>query len=378
MTRVTLTLSFLLVLLSIQVAWAGPRVYCRNKPVPGPVHARGSEVYVPGATIRTLFSREASTGDECVRLDGQDAPLLKGITVDGHSLYPLLGIARHLGYSIQVQAALGLIDIYSPTKQRVTNARAADYPVDPVEKELADRGYRQVLKEYGPLCKDPKLRHRVETIGARVAAASDRRGIQWTFVTLESREVNAMSIGMGQVFITRGLLEILDDNQLACALAHEVAHGSKRHSTRKTDWLEVARMYQRQASDLNHRIALLQNGWVSEGTVMAIRATQRQQQEYLAKSAEAMTHVRDEKREDAWDWELESDRWGMIYAHDAGYNAYGMVECLEKMRRLAQGKARIQASITGVPTHPPIEQRISLARRAYSTTFTTAGKILRP
>ncbi len=71
----------------------------------------------------------------------------------------------------------------------------------------------------------------INLVGKTLAAASARPGLDWTFVVLESSTPNAFSAPGGYVFITTGLLALLDNEaQLAAALAHEIGHITGRHS----------------------------------------------------------------------------------------------------------------------------------------------------
>ncbi len=68
-------------------------------------------------------------------------------------------------------------------------------------------------------------------VGRYLAAGSDRPGITWTFVVLDSPEPNAFSAPGGYVFITTGLLKLTDNEaQLAGVLGHEVGHITGKHS----------------------------------------------------------------------------------------------------------------------------------------------------
>jgi predicted Zn-dependent protease len=72
---------------------------------------------------------------------------------------------------------------------------------------------------------------RVALVGAAVAHVSDRPSLPWRFGILRASEVNAVSAPGGAVFITRGALaRVQNEDQLAGILAHEVAHVTGRHA----------------------------------------------------------------------------------------------------------------------------------------------------
>jgi hypothetical protein len=68
-------------------------------------------------------------------------------------------------------------------------------------------------------------------VGKNLAALSSRPGLPWTFGVLESPGVNAYSAPGGYVLVTRGLLELVENEaQLAGVLSHEIAHVTERHA----------------------------------------------------------------------------------------------------------------------------------------------------
>ncbi len=83
---------------------------------------------------------------------------------------------------------------------------------------------QEAVDEYG-IWKDPATLRRVADIGYRVAASSNYTDFPFSFHLIEMREPNAFSLPGGQVFISRGIMELgLDDDELAALLGHEMAH----------------------------------------------------------------------------------------------------------------------------------------------------------
>jgi septum formation protein len=92
---------------------------------------------------------------------------------------------------------------------------------------------RQIEKEYKP-AQDPLIQKRVEDIGKKIAAVSDRKEIDYHFKVLNEDEVNAVSLPGGYVYIFNGLIDKMDsDDELAGVIAHEVGHIVARHSIKK-------------------------------------------------------------------------------------------------------------------------------------------------
>ena len=85
-----------------------------------------------------------------------------------------------------------------------------------------------IVDEAGPAT---KLEVYVNEVGKNLALQSSRPDLDWTFGVLESDVVNAYSTPGGYVFVTKGLLKMLDnESQLAGVLAHEISHVTEKHA----------------------------------------------------------------------------------------------------------------------------------------------------
>jgi predicted Zn-dependent protease len=74
---------------------------------------------------------------------------------------------------------------------------------------------------------------RVTRIGYELAQQCGYQKVLFTFDLLDSAVPNAMSLPGGQIFITRGMLDLgLDDDMLANILGHEIGHVIREHSQR--------------------------------------------------------------------------------------------------------------------------------------------------
>lgn len=71
----------------------------------------------------------------------------------------------------------------------------------------------------------------VNRIGKTLAANSERPGLDWTFIVLDSTTPNAFSAPGGYVFITTGMIAAVENEaQLAGVLGHEIGHITGRHA----------------------------------------------------------------------------------------------------------------------------------------------------
>jgi len=92
---------------------------------------------------------------------------------------------------------------------------------------------KAVESEY-KLVDDPLVQKRVQDIGKRIAAVSDRKEVDYRFKVLDEDEVNAFALPGGFIYVNKGLLEkVSSDDELAGVLGHEVGHIVAKHSVKK-------------------------------------------------------------------------------------------------------------------------------------------------
>ena len=75
----------------------------------------------------------------------------------------------------------------------------------------------------------------VEAIGARLAAYSPRKDVDYRFHVVDLDEPNAFALPGGPVFVTRGLLALArSEDELAGVIGHEIGHVAARHLVGQT------------------------------------------------------------------------------------------------------------------------------------------------
>ncbi|AKQ69457.1 Putative Zn-dependent protease [Myxococcus hansupus] len=82
---------------------------------------------------------------------------------------------------------------------------------------------------------DDALHRYLNVVGKNLAAQSARPTLEWTFGVLDdTSQFNAMSAPGGYIFVTRKLLQGLEnEGELAGVLAHEIAHVTLKHAIRQ-------------------------------------------------------------------------------------------------------------------------------------------------
>jgi len=92
----------------------------------------------------------------------------------------------------------------------------------------------EMAQQFGGLDPDESIQADVAAVGQRIVAQSVARGTQYQFsyhVLRDPETINAFALPGGPIFITRGLLDRLENEaELAGVLGHETGHVIARHS----------------------------------------------------------------------------------------------------------------------------------------------------
>jgi len=216
----------------------------------------------------------------------------------------------------------------------VTGQQESYYYSTDKEVQMGQSISKQVENEYRG-ADDPLMQKRVEDIGKKIAAVSDRKDIDYHFMVLDEDEVNAVSLPGGYVYINKGLVDKVDnDDELAAVLAHEVGHIVARHSIKK---LQALQGY----SILRILVAVAP----SSGEVGA------------ASDAAFTELLLGYSRED----ELLADQLGARYAKLAGYDPYAMITFLRKLQEINRRMPLQPKSY--FRTHPYVPDRIRVVKQ---------------
>jgi predicted Zn-dependent protease len=99
-----------------------------------------------------------------------------------------------------------------------------------------------IRRELGAV-NDAALQKNLDDIGARLAAVLPRRSspvvirATWEFTLLDVAAANVFALPTGQIYVTRGLLPYLtDEDELAAIVAHEMAHVRAGHVRSAVEW----------------------------------------------------------------------------------------------------------------------------------------------
>ena len=206
-----------------------------------------------------------------------------------------------------------------------------------IEKEIAlGRQLAEEVQRQSKLVEDPIVAEYVNRLGQNLVRHSDAK-YPFTFLVVDDPSLNAFALPGGYVFVNRGLIEIADEeDELAAAMAHEIAHVAARHMTRQATRSDMARLLSAPAS-------VLVGGW---GGYAARRAAG------VALPAAFLSFGRKD--------ESEADYLGVQYMYAAGYDPTGTISIFEKMESLERKSPGAVSRLFA--THPPDAERIRLTQ----------------
>ncbi len=202
----------------------------------------------------------------------------------------------------------------------------------PTEVRMGRDIHQRLLREYEFVIRGGLL-NRVRSIGARLAAVSDRKDYKYNFYVIKKDEMNAFTTPGGNIYIFTGLLNKLkDDNQIAAVIAHEMGHCAARHVVKK---FQAILGYDLLGSFILSNIGL--SPYARSIARLSSSAVMR-----LVSSAYS--------RHD----EYEADRLGVKYMRLAGFNPQGMVEVLKILKKTS----REPGGLIILRSHPYLKDRI--------------------
>ncbi|MBL8935428.1 MAG: M48 family metalloprotease [Archangium sp.] len=195
----------------------------------------------------------------------------------------------------------------------------------------------QLTRQFGGATSDSNLAQYVTRVGQRVATKSAAAKTKYPFkftVLADRKTINSYALPGGPVFITEALLSrMTNEAQLAGVLGHEIGHVVARHGAE-----HLAK-------------ADLTAGLVG-ATVVATSDPDRPG-DARAKAALAAATAQLITMKFGRDDELESDRLGVRFMHEAGYDAAQMSEVMKVLKAAGGGRTPEFFS-----THPDPENRL--------------------
>ena len=210
---------------------------------------------------------------------------------------------------------------------------------DPVS--ATQREHQRILATYGGAYQNSQLETTIAKVVERLVAASERPDLHYKVTILNSPAINAFALPNGQLYVTRGLIALANDNsELASVLSHEMGHVIANHAQAREDQVKLAALKSRVASEV------FNDPQMSALTVARSKLT-------LAGFSRSQ--------------EFEADGIGVGISARAGFDPYGAVRFLTDMGRNAdlrtQGARGIDPhSLDFLSSHPSTPERVKNAQ----------------
>jgi predicted Zn-dependent protease len=184
----------------------------------------------------------------------------------------------------------------------------------------------------------PLLTAYVSNLGQKLAQASRRPQLQYSFKIVNTDAVNAFSLPGGYIYINRGLLDfVLSESELAGVMAHEVGHVVAYHSMN-----DVARRY-----------------WADRVAYEAKKAgmvSDQQMTDILQRYGGYLLFV---DRKFSREEESDADLLGMYNAIRAGYDPQGLISALARLSKFTGNPTLVEGLLMN---HPLPGERVTALR----------------
>lgn len=210
------------------------------------------------------------------------------------------------------------------------------YALYSVEDEMAMGAniHRQVIATY-KLSNNPSDIKQINEIGGKIAKVCSRQELTYYFYVIDDEKIkNAFCIPGGYVYVFKGLMNMLSQDELAYVLAHEVGHVVSRHNIKR---LQVA---------MGANLLTIASIFVPSDSPQFTSGVSFALGQVLSGYS----------RKD----ELEADSLAVDYLVLSGFNPKSGLDALEKLYQ--ESKKNI-TPISYFRTHPYIIERISNIRK---------------
>jgi len=201
------------------------------------------------------------------------------------------------------------------------------------EKDLGDKFFAELQSEE-TFIQDSNLQAKVDLAVTPLLTSLPTNQINFQFHIMETPMANAFALPGGHVVVTTGLLKLVDrPEQLAGAVAHEIAHVTQKHGFRQIiSQMGPALLFQLFLGNQGGLVGAL-------GAGSQLLMTQGFSQEY----------------------ELEADAVGWKYLVDSHIDPRGLIDVLRKLKD-EEDRERIagEMEIAAFRSHPTTQKRINL------------------
>jgi predicted Zn-dependent protease len=252
-------------------------------------------------------------------------------------------------------STLGLISLLfiffvSCARNPVTGKRQVVLMSEEQEIAMGKEADPQIIAQYG-LYPDSVLQNFINERGKKMASISHRPNLEYAFRVLDSDVLNAFAVPGGYVYFTRGIMAYFNNEaEFAGVLGHEIGHITARHSV------------------VQQRNAILGQIGLIAGMVISPEFAQFGEAASQGLGLLFLKFGRDAERQ--------SDKLGVEYSSQIGYDAQQMADFFNTLERKQN-----QSSQAGLPdflsTHPNPGDRYTDVSK-YATEWKEKLKLVDP
>ncbi len=226
---------------------------------------------------------------------------------------------------------------------------------EPDEIQLGREAAAELEKQYKVL-KDEALQERVDRIGQELAkianelevpalyGSSELRKYDYVFKILDDKDVNALSMPGGFIYLNKGLVDyVQSDDELAGVIAHEISHVSHRHMMSLI----------REQAKLNNQLAIALLAAIISGAPAADIGNVMMGARFI-QIAKLNGYSREAEKD--------ADMTALSYLSHSKYNPVGMLTFMERLARDEINRPSVEWGIYQTHPYPGDRSRAIVAR----------------
>ncbi len=195
------------------------------------------------------------------------------------------------------------------------------------EIRIGEAVSEKVRVRYG-VVQDPAVHRYVTLVGMALAGETDRPGLPWKFIVLDTDGVNAFAAPGGFIHITRGALGLIaNEAELAGVLAHEIQHVTQKHAV---DAIQKSKITETAVGETSLKDSKVFSRVVDMASDIVMSGFGRNE-------------------------ELESDREGVRLANRVGYSPKGLGQFLTRLSERNKASTQKQGLFA---SHPEMKERL--------------------
>jgi predicted Zn-dependent protease len=246
-------------------------------------------------------------------------------------------------------AAFALISYFSSSEYNPVTEETQQVAITPEQEvALGLQAAPELVQQFDGESPNQQGQALVDRVCERIISQSRAREVDWPYechLLADQETINAFALPGGQMFITQALLDHMEtEGQLAGVLAHEIGHVVARHASQ-----QIAKQQ-------------LTQGLTGAAVIAAYDPNDPRSQgaAQVALLIGQLVNMRF-GRED----ELESDRIGVQFMADAGYDPRSMLRVMEILAESSEGPRPPEF----FSTHPNPENRLARIQEAIDAQF---------